>query len=96
MFKKLPRLKLYKVQHLRRHQTSFQTSGHRIGEIWPEFLCCLDSFPRFLSQGAHFWGQKRGNYLHAIFCVLGDSFRGGSQKRISKFDNPVIRPVFHR
>ena len=30
-----------------------------------------------------------------------DSFRGGggwggSQKRITKFENPVIRPVFHR
>ena len=35
--------------------------------------------------------------------ILRDSFRvggwgggGGSQKCISKFENPVIRPVFHR
>ena len=36
-----------------------------------------------------------------IFCVLGESFRGGGggggdQNRRTDFENSVIRPVFHR
>ena len=47
--------------------------------------------------------RRKGEITYALlFGVLGDSFRGGvggwggSQKRICKFENPVIRPVFHR
>ena len=47
----------------------------------------------------------KGRFTYAlIFCVLGDSFRGGGgggggggdQNRRSWFENSVIRSVFHR
>ena len=58
MFKKLMAPKLYKVRRLRHRQTCFQTSGHRIGEIWPDFYVVWTLFPGFWGQGVHFWGQK--------------------------------------
>ena len=58
MFKKLPAHKLYKVRRLRCRQTCSQTSGHRIGEIWPDFYFVWTLFPGFWGQGNHFWGQK--------------------------------------
>ena len=61
MFKKLPAPRLYKVRRLRRRQTCLQTSGHRIGEIWPDFYVVWTLFPGFWGQGVHFWGQKSKN-----------------------------------
>ena len=42
-------------------QTCFQTSGHRIDEIWPDFYVVWTLYPGFCGQGAHFWGQKSKN-----------------------------------
>ena len=36
VFNKCSAPKLYKVQHLRHCQTCYQTSGNRIGQIWPD------------------------------------------------------------
>ena len=40
------------------HQTCFQTSGKRIGEIWPDFYVVWTLFTGFWGQGVHFWSQK--------------------------------------
>ena len=50
--KKLTAAKLNKVRHLQHRQTCYQTSGNRIGLIWPDFYVVWTIFPDF-------WGQKK-------------------------------------
>ena len=61
MSTKLTAPKLYKVQQLQHRQTCFQISGHRIGEICPDFYVVWTLSPDFWGQGVHFWGQKSKN-----------------------------------
>ena len=82
--------------HLRHHQTCFQTSGNRIGEIWPDFYTwsyktCVPRVKR--------WKEIKFVFLKfmppwAIVQVLGFMFWHAVEK--SKQTNPTVVGIFSK
>ena len=92
LIKKLTVPKLNKVRRIQRHhKTCFQTSGNRIGEIWPDFYIVWTLFPGFWGQGVHFWGQKSKNMRHEKNCQKNSGKKKKEEKMVNVLENFLIK-----